>query len=69
MPAIRRGRDIVHEQFIQAIVFVPVCQGEVQRSLNLSTELLCLALRLPTLVHAGALVSAKRLCEIRVYEW
>ena len=69
MPAVRRGGDIIHEQFIQAIIFIPVCQGEVQRSLNLSTELLRLALSLPTLGHTGAPVSAKRLCEIWVYEW
>ena len=68
VPAIRRGRDIIHEQFVQAIIFIPICQGEVQRSLNLSAKLLCLTLSLPTLGRAGAPASAKRLCEIRVYE-
>ena len=66
---VRRGRDIIHEQFIQAIIFIPVCQGEVQSSLNLSTELLCLVLSLPTLGHAGAPASGKRLCEIWVHVW
>ena len=68
VPAIRRGRDIIHEQLVQAIVFMPVCQREIQRSLNLSTELLCLALSLLTLGHAGTRTSAERLCEIWVHE-
>ncbi|PYR29772.1 MAG: hypothetical protein DMF90_29125 [Acidobacteria bacterium] len=64
MPAIRRGRDIIHEQFIQAVIFIPVCQSEVQRSLDLTAELLRLALPLSTMGIAGAPASAQRRCEI-----
>ena len=66
VPAIRRGRDIVHEQFIQAIIFIPICQGEVQRPLNLPAELQCLALSL-AILRSAAPSSAQRPGEIRVY--
>jgi hypothetical protein len=64
VPAIRRGRDIIHEQFIQAVILIPICQGEVQRSLDLPAELLRLALSLTTMGITRAAASSKRRSEI-----
>jgi hypothetical protein len=67
-PAIRRGRDFIHEQFIQAVILMSIGQGEVQCSLNLTAKLLCLALSLTTLRQAGAPTPANRLREIPIDE-
>lgn len=61
--AVRRGRDVVHEQFIQAIIFIPVREREVQRPLNLPAELLRLASRLAAMRQAAAAASATCRCE------
>jgi hypothetical protein len=62
--AIWRGSDFIDEQFIQAVILVPVCQREVQRSLYLPAELLRLALSLTTMGITRAAASAKRRSEI-----
>lgn len=64
VPAIWRRSDFIDEQFIQAVILIPVCQGEVECSLNLPAELLRLALPLSIMGITGASASAKRRCEI-----
>jgi hypothetical protein len=46
VPAVGRRRHLLDEQIIQAIVGVPICQGEIQCALNLSAELPCLSFNL-----------------------
>jgi hypothetical protein len=48
VPAVRRRRHLVDEQLVQAIILVPISQGEVERPLHLPAELLRLAFALPT---------------------
>jgi hypothetical protein len=47
VPAVRRRRDVLDEQIVQAVVGVPICQREIQRALYLSAELPRLPLGLP----------------------
>jgi hypothetical protein len=51
MAAIRRGRDILHEQVVQPVVGMLIGEGEVQRPLHLPAELPCLSLSLPAGRH------------------
>jgi len=69
VPAIRRGRDVVHEQFIQAIIRVPVCQREVQRPLHLSAQLTRLVFSVPAVGLPGVGASVRRPCGVWVNEW
>jgi hypothetical protein len=47
VPAVRRRRNFLDEQIVQAVIGVPICQREIQRALYLSAELPRLALGLP----------------------
>jgi hypothetical protein len=39
VPAVRRRRHVLYEYIVQAIVGVPICQREIQRTLYLSAKL------------------------------
>jgi len=47
VPAVRRRRHVFDEEIAQAVVGVPICQREIQRTLYLSAELPRLAFGLP----------------------
>jgi hypothetical protein len=68
VPAVRRGRDILHEQIIQAIVGNPICEREVQCPLHLPAELPRFPQPLPTGGHGIGGGPGQGLGEIRVHE-
>ena len=68
MPAVRRRRDILDEQIVQAIVGMPICEREVQCPLHLPAELPCLSLSLPTGGKAIGRGPAQGLGEVRILE-
>jgi hypothetical protein len=48
VPAVGCRRHVLNEQIVQAIVGMPICQCEIQRTLYLTAELSRLPFNLPT---------------------
>jgi len=45
--AVRRRRNVFHEEIVQAVIGMSICQREIQSALDLSAELPRLAFGLP----------------------
>jgi hypothetical protein len=48
VPAVRRRRHVLNEQIVQAIVAMPICQCQIERTLYLPAKLPRLSFNLPS---------------------
>jgi hypothetical protein len=68
VPAVGRRRNVLNEQIVQAIVGMPICQREIQRTLYLSAELPRLSFGLPAGRQTVGCTSTQSLGEFRIHE-
>jgi hypothetical protein len=68
VPAVRRGRNVLDKEIVQAVVGVSICQREIQRALNLSADLPRLSFGLPARRQTIGCTSTQSLHKFWIYE-
>jgi hypothetical protein len=68
VPAVGRRRHVLNEQTVRAVVGIPICQREIQRTLYLSAKLPRFSFGLSTGRWTVGCSSAQSLGKFGIYE-